>query len=142
MIILDTNVISALMQTSANPTVVAWLDAQASESIWTTSVCVFEICYGLSSLPSGRRRQSLLEAFGRTLVEDLDSRVLDFDMAAAYEAGTIAARLRTTGRMVEIRDVQIAGIVAARRGILATRNIVHFAATGIPLANPWEGSPG
>ena len=42
MIILDTNVLSALMLREADPRVVDWLDGQAPESIWTTSVTVFE----------------------------------------------------------------------------------------------------
>jgi len=38
MIILDTSVLSALMMQPADPAVVAWLDRQARESIWTTSI--------------------------------------------------------------------------------------------------------
>ena len=37
-----------------------------------------------------------------------------------------------------LRDVEIAGIVAARRGTLATRNTRHFIDSGLPLVNPWE----
>ena len=42
------------------------------------------------------------------------------------------------GRPLEIRDIQIAGIVAARRGSLATRYTGHFDKTGVPLIDPWE----
>ena len=42
MIILDTNVLSALMQQPADPTVLGWLDAQPAEAIWITSITVFE----------------------------------------------------------------------------------------------------
>ena len=55
MILLDTNVISALMQREAAPVVVAWLDAQPPESIWTTSITVFEVRFGLELLASGKR---------------------------------------------------------------------------------------
>ena len=141
MIVLDTNVISALMRATPESNVVAWLDAQPSESIWTTSVCVFEVRYGLNILPEGNRRQAFQDAFEQALAHDLESHVLEFDSAAAHEAAAIAARLRTAGRTVEIRDVQIAGIVSARRGTLATRNTAHFIDSGIPLINPWdEGS--
>jgi len=40
---------------------------------------------------------------------------------------------------VEIRDVQIAGIAAARKATLATRNIRHFEGLGMALVNPWRG---
>ena len=48
MILLDTNVLSALMRTRPDPVVVAWLDSQAPESVWTTAVSVFEIRFGIA----------------------------------------------------------------------------------------------
>lgn len=138
MIVLDTNVISALMQSKSETVIVDWLNDQPSESIWTTSVCVFEVLYGIRCLAKGKRQHALQRAFDESLLEDLDGRVLDFDVAAAKEAAGIASALKATGRPVEIRDVQIAGIVLARHGTLATRNIRHFADTGIALVNPWD----
>lgn len=137
MIILDTNVLSALMRREADPVVVAWLDAQPPESIWTTAITVFEIRFGLEVLAKGRKRKALEEAFASALDEDFDGRVLAFDRPAADAAAAIAARRRQAGRPVEIRDVQIAGIAAARKARLATRNIRHFEGTGITLIDPW-----
>ena len=138
MIVLDTNVISELMKASPDPAVVAWLDDQPAESVWTTAVCVFEILYGLAVLPSGKRKRSLQKAFDQMIRQDLEGRVLEFDTAAAKEAAAVAAVLKANGHSVEIRDVEIAGIVAARKGTLATRNTKHFAETGIGFVNPWE----
>jgi len=138
MIVLDTNVISSLMQSNPDPVVVDWLDTQAPESIWTTSVSVFEILYGLYSMPTGKRRQALMESFTQTLEKDMEGRVLLFDVPAARESATLGANLRAAGQPVEIRDVQIAGIVIARHGILATRNIKHFIQTGLSLISPWD----
>lgn len=138
MILLDTNVLSALMRREADPAIVAWLDGQPPESIWTTAVTVFEIRFGLEVLTSGRRRRSLEGAFGKALDVDLDGRVLSFDRAAAHAAAAIAAKQRRAGRTVEIRDVQIAGIAAARKAALATRNLRHFEGTGITLIDPWS----
>ncbi|MFN7177770.1 MAG: type II toxin-antitoxin system VapC family toxin [Thermaurantiacus sp.] len=137
MILLDTNVLSALMRREADPVIVGWLDAQPPESIWTTAITVFEIRFGLEILANGRKRQALEEAFASALAEDFDGRVLAFDQAAADAAASIAARQREAGRPVEIRDVQIAGIAAARKATLATRNTRHFEGTGIVLIDPW-----
>jgi predicted nucleic acid-binding protein len=41
-IILDTNVISALMRGDPEERVVRWLDQQPAQSIWITSVTLFE----------------------------------------------------------------------------------------------------
>jgi len=137
-ILLDTNVLSALMRREADPVVVAWLDQQPPESIWTTAITVFEIRFGLEILASGRRRRSLEDAFARALDQDFDGRVLPFDQTAAEAAAVIAAEQRRVGRPVEIRDVEIAGIAAARKATLATRNTRHFEATGIALVDPWS----
>lgn len=116
---------------------VAWLDDQLAESIWTTSVSVFEIRYGLSILPGGKKRQRLEEAFDLVLKEDLENRVLDFDCSAANEAGRIAGCLQEMGRPIDVRDIQTAGVVASRRGTLATGNVAHFSSTGVALIDPW-----
>jgi predicted nucleic acid-binding protein len=137
-ILLDTNVISALMRREPDGVVVRWLDGQPAESIWTTSITVFEVAAGLHLLPRGRHREDLERAFDALLTDDLDGRIQSFDTAAATAAGEIAAGRRRTGRTLEIRDVQIAGIAVARRAQLATRNTRHFTDLGIVLFDPWS----
>ncbi|MDR3422946.1 MAG: type II toxin-antitoxin system VapC family toxin [Xanthobacteraceae bacterium] len=137
MIILDTNVLAALMHTVPAAPVVAWLDRQPAESVWITSITLVEARFGLALLPSGRRRQTLETAFDRLLQEDLENRVLDFDSAAAIEAAALAAVRQKNGRPVDMRDTQIAGITLARRAKLATRNVRHFADLKISIVDPW-----
>lgn len=138
MILLDTNVLSALMHHEADPLVVSWPDSQPPQSIWITAITVFEIRFGLEILADGRRRRRLEEAFVRALEEDLEGRVLPFDQPAALAAGVIAAEQRRHGPPVAIRDVQITAIAAARKAALATRNIRHFEGIGISLVDPWK----
>lgn len=138
MILLDTNVVSALMRRDPEQVVIDWLDSQPSESIWTTSITVFEVKTGLHRLAAGRRRRDLEQAFDALLTQELEGRVQSFDTAAATAAGKIAAERQTAGRSVEIRDVQIAGIASARRAQLATRNTRHFTDLGIALLDPWS----
>ena len=137
MIILDTSVVSAFMRHDADTVVVGWLDRQPPESIWITAVTVFEVHFGLELLAQGRRRRQLEEAFARALDEDFEDRILPFELNAARAAALIAARQRQAGRPIAIRDAQIAGIAAARRTSLATRNTRHFADLGIRLIDPW-----
>jgi toxin FitB len=136
-IILDTNVLSTLMRTIPDPPVVSWLDRQPAESVWITTITVFEARLGLALLPRGRRRRTLEEAFVHVLEEDLENRILDFDVAAATAAAVIAADRQRSGRPVDMRDTQIAGIALARRATLATRNVPHFKDLTIPVVDPW-----
>lgn len=140
MIILDTNVLSALMRTTPEVQVVRWLDEQPAESIWITSITLFEARLGLALLPKGQRQRMLESAFNRLLEDDLENRVLDFDRAAAAEAADLAASRQKVGRPVDMRDTQIAGIALARRATLATRNVKHFQDLIVALINPWKAS--
>ena len=137
MIILDTNVLGALMRSVPDAAVAKWLDRQSAESIWITSITLFEARFGLALLPSGRRRQRLESEFDRLLREDLENRVLDFDSAAAAEAASLAAARQKSGRPVDMRDTQIASIALARHATLATRNVRHFADLEISIVDPW-----
>ena len=138
MIVLDTNVLSALMLVDRDVAVVSWLNRQAADSVWTTSITVFEIRLGLGLLPSGKRRSGLEDAFSLTVTKDLEGRVLSFEEEAARHAADFAARRRLVGRPIDFRDVEIAGIVASKRAILATANTRDFEGLGLKLANPWR----
>lgn len=138
MIVIDTNVLSALMREVPERPVVDWLDRQAAESIWITSITLFEARLGLALLPKGRRRKALESAFDKLLVEDLEGRVLDFDQPAAEAAAQLAAGRQRAGHTIDMRDTQIAGIVIARRAELATRNVRHFSDLNVDVVNPWN----
>lgn len=137
MIVLDTNVLSAVMQNDPPQAVVSWLDRQPASSVWTTAITVFEIEFGLQRLPQGKRRVALEEAFRAVMAEDLGGRILTFDAEAAFAAGAISAALQAVGNTVEFRDVLIAGTVRTRQAVLATRNVKHFARS-CDVVNPWE----
>lgn len=141
MIILDTNVVSEMMKPQPDSVVRDWLDAQPDETLWLTSVTVFEITCGIELLPNGKRKTGLADAFNELLVNDFDSRALAFDDQHARRAGEIFAGLRGQGQNPEYRDIQIAGIVAAFNAVLASRNAKHFSGMGVKLINPWKFQP-
>ena len=127
--VLDTNVFSALMRKAPDAKVITWLDKQSRTSVWTTSVTILEIRFGLQTMAAGRRRSLLLQAL-ETLIEKMGHRIAPFDDAAATGAADLMASRQRQGRSVDLRDTMIAGIVAARHATLATRNPVHFEELG------------
>lgn len=136
MIILDTDVLSALMRQAPDPAVVAWLDQQPRASIWTSSVTTLEIRFGLEILAAGRRRSFLMQAF-EAVLEKIGQRVVSFDDAAAKQASDLMALRHKKGRPGDLRDTMIAGIVLAQRATLATRNTRHFEDISARVINPW-----
>lgn len=138
MLIFDTNVISETMRLLPDPGVIAWIDAYPPAEIWTTAVTVFEILAGIERMDDGKRKRNLRKMFDESLSEDFKGRICDFDYSAANSSAVMAAQLYRGGHGVEIRDLQIAGIVHARKATLVTRNVKDFEHTGIRLLNPWE----
>ena len=124
------------MRQTPEPQVIAWLDRQPRTSIWTTSLTLLEVRFGLQIMASGKRRSLLMEGFAAVL-EKLGHRVIAFDVAAAQQAGDLMALRHKKGRPVELRDTMIAGIVLAQHATLATRNTAHFEDIAVPVINPW-----
>jgi predicted nucleic acid-binding protein len=137
MIILDTNVISALMLEQPDPVASSWLDRQAPTSIWTTSITVFEVRFGLDCMPAGRRRAQREMEFENLLQDDLEDRILNFDRRAAEVAAGLLAKRRRAGRVIDLRDAMIAGIALSQNAMLATRNVRHFDDESLKVINPW-----
>ncbi len=138
MILLDTNVISAVMRQAPDPQVITWLDRQPRSSLWTTSITILEIKFGLQIMAAGRKRSLTMTLFERLLNEQIQERVVSFDTAAAQYAADVMAVRQKTGHPVDLRDTMIAGIALATGATLATRNTKHFADVDLPLINPWE----
>jgi predicted nucleic acid-binding protein len=138
MIVLDTNVLSALILDRPPLAVAEWLDRQPHLSVWTTSITVFEIRFGLNSMPAGKRQAQRIAVFERILVDVIEQRFATFDSASAERAAELAADRRRRGRPGELRDTMIAGIVLASHAKLATRNVKHFQDIASSVINPWN----
>jgi predicted nucleic acid-binding protein len=138
MIVLDTNVISEIMLPRPSVQVFLWMNSQPIPSLWTTSINIYEIRYGLQSMPEGKKRTVLMELFERWLAEVIQQRILSFDAIAAQCAAHLATERKAKGRPGDPRDTMIAGIVLASHAKLATRNVKHFEEIASSLVNPWE----
>jgi len=138
MIILDTNVLSAIMRPMPDELIVAWLNGQSRTSLWTTSVTVLEIQFGIEIMPVGKRRAVLAKAFEIAITDGIGQRVAPFDTIAAQHSANLMASRHKIGRPVELRDTMIAGIAQACHASLATRNVSRFDDLSIPVVNPWE----
>jgi len=136
-IVLDTNIVSALMQDEPDRKVQTWIDGLPRSSVWLTAITVFEIRYGIEKLAKGRRRQRLEEDFARILNIALQDRILALEADAAALAAVLAAKRKREGQATDLRDTLIAGIVISRRAEFATRNTRHFRDLPIRLINPW-----
>ena len=137
MILVDTNVVSEPMRQRGDPRVAAWLDRQAAETLFISTVSVAEVLFGVAALPAGKRRPSLAEAFESEVLPLFEGRVISFDLPAARAFAVVMSSARARGLSISVFDGQIAAIAAANRLIVATRDEAPFRAAGLKTVNPW-----
>ena len=138
MIVLDTNVISEPMRSHPDVAVIAWLNGQIDTGLFTTSVTVMELRFGLERLPEGKRKAGLWETLEFTLSRLVGPRILPFDTAAATEAARIAATAEAAGAPIGEADAQIAAIARTHGFAIATRDTAPFKGAGVMVINPWD----
>jgi len=141
MILLDTNVISEALRQSPEPRVVAWIDAQAIETLYLAAITVAELRFGVASLPAGKRRDRLHESVERQVLPLFAGRVLPFDMATSQFYAESMAKARSAGLAIATADGYIAATAIANGMMVATRDTSPFEAAGVPIINPWVDSP-
>ncbi len=142
MIILETNIISAMMRPEPHPDAIKWIAGHWGGALYTTTITEAELLYGIAQLPEGRRRTGLLRETMSFLKNDLADRILPFDRDAATAYATIASGLRIIGREFDTSDIQIAAIASAHGFALATRNTRHFTDCEIDLIDPFTPTAG
>jgi predicted nucleic acid-binding protein len=137
-IVLDTNVTSELMKPAPSPKVTRWVRGHDVDELFTTSITLAEIDYGIHRLPTGRRKSSL-RAASDDVFSMFAEQVLSFDAAAAQHYGQIVCDRDAAGIPIDGFDAQIASICRAHGAALATRNVKDFQDTGIIVVDPWLG---
>ena len=118
--------------------VYGWLNRHRARGLFTTAVSVGELLYGISLLPTGRRKAGLRAQVENLLAIGFRDRVMDYDSDAARSYATLAADRQQAGRTLPTADAQIATICLVQGARLATRNTRDFQGTGITVVNPWE----
>lgn len=136
MIVLDTNVVSEAMKPEPAPTVRDWLDEQAAETLYLSSVTVAELLFGIGALRDGRRKEKLAATLDGML-DLFDGRILPFDTEAARHYADLAVTARKGGKGFPTPDGYIAAIATAHGFAVATRDASAFKAAGVPIIDPW-----
>ena len=136
MILLDTHVVSEAIKPEPHPAVLGWLDAQAAETLFLSSITVAELLFGIGALPEGKRKD-MLTARIDGLLDQFVGRVVDFDTPAAQRYADLAVKARAAGKGFPTPDSYIAAIAAAHGFAVASRDTSAFNAAGLTVIDPW-----
>jgi hypothetical protein len=112
--------------------------AQIPSAVFTTTITLAEVLYGVEALPPGKRRTRLLLAIEKMFAEEFAGRILPFDEDAARMFAGIVASREAAGRPISQFDAMIAAIARSHRAAVATRNTADFERCGIPVVDPWK----
>ncbi len=135
MILLDTVVISELRKTRPNAHVLAWMRSLGEGDLFLSVVTIGEIERGIHKLAKGAFAQSLTRWL-EDLLRFYGDRVLPITPDIARRWGRLSADLGHDGA-----DLLIAATAASLRLTVATRNVRHFARTGVNVFDPFK-APG
>lgn len=138
MILIDTNVISELWKVEPDSNVLAWIDAQAVETLCLSAVTVAELRFGLATMPEGKRRSTYQARLEQDVLPAFKGRVFPFDLGATQAYAELMARVRAAGKGIGKADGYIAATAVARVLTVATRDIAPFQAAGLAVLNPWK----
>ncbi len=136
MILLDTNIISEALKPGGDPAVLAWLDDQAVETLFLSTITLAELRFGIAAMPAGQRRDILSRELDQRVLPLFEGRVLPFSRAAADAYGELRARARAAGKAISTADGYIAGIAAAHGFAVATRDVGPFEVAQLPVITP------
>lgn len=137
MIILDTNVLSALMKSQPEPIILNWINGYDIELLWLSSITVMEIQYGINLLADGKKKEKLQIAFDKMLRQQFRNHIIEFDINCAITTAELASLKKQKGFNLSVQDLQIAGTALARGACIATRNVKDFKDSGIDIINPF-----
>ncbi|GJE04504.1 type II toxin-antitoxin system VapC family toxin [Methylobacterium isbiliense] len=135
MMLLDTNVVAEAMKPEPHPTVRDWLDAQAAETLFLSSITIAELSFGIAALPRGERKDDLAATLDG-VVDLFAARILPFDTPAARHYADLAVKARVAGKGFPTSDGSIAAIAAAHRFAVASRDASAFEAAGLTVIDP------
>lgn len=139
MILIDTNVISEPWKSAPAAEVVAWLDAQAIETLFISAISVAELRFGVASMPTGRRQTILRTRLEDEVLPHFVERILPFTLSTSQFYSELMAGARASGRAIGMADGLIAAIAAEKGLVVATRDTSPFKAAGLRVINPWNG---
>ena len=139
-LLLDTNVLSEVQRPAPAPKVLAWLDMVDEDRTFISVASIAELRRGIALLDDGRRRMALTAWLAYDLPTRFAERVLPIDHAVAERWGDLMAQSRRSGIALSVMDGIFAATALAHQLTLVTRNVKDFAALGVPLLNPWDGT--
>jgi len=138
MYVLDTNILSELRprrNRESDPRVIAWARSVSPSSLYLSVICIFELQMGiLQKQRTDQAQASVLRSWLTDYVmRSFSDRILPVDTAVALRCAALHVP-----DPFSYRDSLIAATALVHSMTVVTRNVSHFARSGVKVLNPWE----
>src|SRR5678815_630433 len=138
--LLDTNVISELVNPRPAENVTAWIECTDESLLYLSVLTLGEIRRGIAALPQSRRRATLEAWLDKDLCARFEGRILVIDHEVADRWGLLSAAARNSGIALPVIDGLLAATALEHNLTLVTRDTGQIPTMGVSVFNPWQNS--
>ena len=135
--LIDTNVLSELRRREPDAHVVRWMSERPATTLYLSVLTLGELRKGIDLLPSGVRKQRLLDWLEVDLPAFFAGRILPIDAPVADRWGRLMAQ---AARPVPAIDSLLAATALTHGLTLVTRNLKDFKHADLAVLDPWVPS--
>ncbi len=118
-------------------TVIRWLNAQTTDTLFLATTSLAELLSGVERLPKGKKKHGLSTALRELTSRLFGPRILPFDQPAAIAYSSLVNSARSAGYTISMGVGQIAATASVHGFSVATRDTSPFAACAVSVINPW-----
>ena len=136
--LLDSNVVSEPVREKPNSAVVNWLAAKPKGETAISVVTLAELRDGAASARDERKRQQLTSWIESEITQFFEDHTLPLSLDILLDWLALSRKLRRSGHTRDPADLLIAATARVHNLILVSRNIRHFAGTGVVVYDPWS----
>jgi predicted nucleic acid-binding protein len=140
--LLDTNVVSALVNPAGAPSVKRWAGTQDEETFFLSVLSLAEYDQGIHNLDPTHPALGRFRALRDGIERRFAGRILSLDDRIVRRWGAMAGEIRrSTKRVPPVVDTLIAATAMEHDLFLVTRNTRDVIGTGVAVFNPWVDDP-
>ena len=139
--LLDTNVLSELRRPNPAPQVVAFIARQPLDLLFTSTVVMAEIRFGIEMAPDPAKRAALTDWLTHRVRPQFADRILAVSEDVMFRWRVLVEDGRRQGHIFSQPDLIIAATALHHGLSIVTRNVADYAKAQVAVVNPWVELP-
>ena len=135
--LLDTNVLSELRRPNPAPQVVAFIARQPLDLLFTSTVVMAKIRFGIEMAPDPAKRAALTDWLTHRVRPQFADRILAVSEDVMFRWRVLVEDGRRQGHTFSQPDLIIAATALHHGLSIVTRNVADYARAQVAVVNPW-----